>query len=145
MSRRAEGGFQASWRASSRGLELSFKGPERQLQTVSWLFLAACKKKKDSVTEYFQVAKNYAVTLSLKTISSLSSPWKGKVRRGWYPQQEIINLLIGHPLLRLPFPRGGYQLPLQHIVPYSSHPTNNPPAAKKLLCYAVFKKELRCL
>jgi hypothetical protein len=54
-------------------------------------------------------------------------------------------LLCGHPFLRLPFPRGGYQLAFLLIVPYSSLPTNNLQAAKKLLCYSVFKKELLCL
>jgi hypothetical protein len=52
---------------------------------------------------------------------------------------QIINsLLYGHPLLRLPFPRGGYQLAFPLIVPYLSLPTVNLPAAEKILCYSVF-------
>ena len=52
------------------------------------------------------------------------------------PCLQIINSpLCGHPLLRLPFPRGGYQLAFPLIVPYLSLPTVNLPAAEKTRCY----------
>ena len=55
---------------------------------------------------------------------------------------QITNsLLYGHPLLRLPFPRGGYQLAFPLTVPYSLLPTVNLPATKKLLCYSVFQAQ----
>jgi hypothetical protein len=44
-----------------------------------------------------------------------------------------------HPLLRLPFPRGGYQYVFLQIVADLFLPSNKPIAIEKLLCYSVFK------
>ena len=56
--------------------------------------------------------------------------------------QKIINTLPKHhPLLRLPFPRGGYQLAFQLVFNHQFLPTSNPTAAAKIRCYAVFKNK----
>ncbi|SNU10422.1 hypothetical protein SAMN06298210_102184 [Prevotellaceae bacterium KH2P17] len=53
--------------------------------------------------------------------------------------RQIANCLpSGHPLLRLPFPRGGYQLALQHIVAHSFLTYKHPRSSKTILCYSVF-------
>jgi hypothetical protein len=47
------------------------------------------------------------------------------------------NLPLCHPLLRLPFPRGGYQLPFLPTVACLFLFIEGHTTAKKLLCYSV--------
>jgi hypothetical protein len=50
-------------------------------------------------------------------------------------------LLRGHPLLRLPFPRGGYQFVFLQTVACSFFLFSKPAAAEKILRYSVFQNQ----
>jgi hypothetical protein len=51
------------------------------------------------------------------------------------------SLPTHHPLLRLPFSRGGYQLPFQLVFNHQIRLSSNPTAAAKILCYSVFENK----